>query len=175
MRMTLALSIISFSAGCVGGADLRDGGAELRDAGLDGGVLANDGGVADASEGATDAGQDASSLDSARAPRATGYAPFPVPGPMGQRYTVEGALVRDEVTGLSWERVASPVRRDLEDAHAHCDALALDGHADLRVPSRAELTTLLAPTRSPTTQDFSSHDRGSVPVRRLRLLPRSKA
>jgi hypothetical protein len=85
-----------------------------------------------------------------RATRTPGFASGPLPGPATRRYVARGAVIDDAITGLTWQATIDATRRSLADAHAHCSALALEGHDDFRVPSRLELATLLVSTRSPT-------------------------
>ena len=54
----------------------------------------------------------------------------------------EGAAVRDEVTGLTWQRVAPPAYYRWTDARCVCDALELEGMDDWRMPSPAELLSI---------------------------------
>jgi hypothetical protein len=59
------------------------------------------------------------------------------------RYLVEEAAVRDEVTGLLWQRHPPPEPFDWWEARAYCDRLVLAGREDWSLPSRLELVSLL--------------------------------
>lgn len=95
---------------------------------------------------ADDVGMD----DAWLAPRTSGHASFTPPGERAARYVTQGETIEDELTGLVWERVAGTSLLTLDEAHTRCDALALEGQDDFRVPSRVELVSLLRTTRSPT-------------------------
>lgn len=75
--------------------------------------------------------------------------------------TTNALTVLDPRTGLEWQRATSTssnATNDYEaaDADAYCDALALDGHSDWRLPSFAEVLSIAkldqfpAPTIDPT-------------------------
>ncbi|MEL6545748.1 MAG: DUF1566 domain-containing protein [Myxococcota bacterium] len=63
--------------------------------------------------------------------------------PLEQRFSAGDVLVSDARTGLDWERVVSMEARSWGDSLAYCSGLALESASDWRVPSRAELMTLL--------------------------------
>lgn len=67
--------------------------------------------------------------------------------PNEQKYTVMNIggdeVVRDEVTGLIWQRQMSVARLSWPDAVTYCEGLTLAGWDDWRLPSRIELVTLL--------------------------------
>jgi hypothetical protein len=69
-----------------------------------------------------------------------------------QRHTVLQAggeeVVRDEVTGLVWQRHASDARFSWRDASSYCASQQLAGQADWRLPSRVELVSLLDLSRT---------------------------
>ncbi len=54
-----------------------------------------------------------------------------------------GPTVRDEATGLEWQRTDDGVRRDWRGALEHCARLDLAGHADWHLPNVAELTGIV--------------------------------
>ncbi len=67
--------------------------------------------------------------------------PWPVP-PLGPRALKVGEhTVVDEATGLTWQRRGSGPLREAR-AHRHCAALELDGHADWRLPSVLDASSL---------------------------------
>jgi hypothetical protein len=77
----------------------------------------------------------------------------PSGGPGGTppgRYTIQAAdgIVKDERTGLTWQRDIDMSAYSQADAVDHCAALTLAGTADWRLPSISELLTLVDPTRS---------------------------
>jgi hypothetical protein len=49
----------------------------------------------------------------------------------------------DPTTGMIWENPAVTTKVFLDEAHAYCDGLDLDGHYDWRVPTVGELRTLV--------------------------------
>jgi hypothetical protein len=64
------------------------------------------------------------------------------------RYTLETeAVVHDARTGLSWQRHMDTTQRTVADANRYCAALDLAG-SGWRLPTRAELLTLVDPTRN---------------------------
>lgn len=86
------------------------------------------------------------------APRPSGDTRWPqyaMPGTAGhpRTYEVVGAAgaesVIDCVTGLEWERAASPDTTTQAEAVSRCDGLTLGGHTDWRLPSMIELVTLI--------------------------------
>lgn len=83
-------------------------------------------------------------------PREHGFAAFALPGPSEPRYVMSAHSIEDQITGLVWEREPSAARVSLDEAHARCEGLELDGHDDYRVPSRIELVSIVRTTRSPT-------------------------
>lgn len=58
-------------------------------------------------------------------------------------YAIDGAVVSDLVTGLTWQRESPSETFDWWDARAYCADLALGGHDDWRLPSRIELVSTL--------------------------------
>ncbi len=59
------------------------------------------------------------------------------------RYTLPGGgVVRDTVTGLTWQRATAPEELDWSDAKSYCKALLLAG-GGWRLPSKDELLSLL--------------------------------
>lgn len=65
-------------------------------------------------------------------------------------YRVDGAIVVDEVTGLTWQRDVDPEKRATAEASVYCEDLVLEGRDDWRLPLRLELVSILQPTSSPT-------------------------
>jgi hypothetical protein len=66
------------------------------------------------------------------------------PGAPEGRYEVTEGTVHDTKTGLTWQRgVAPPPRVTYEAAAAYCDALAIEGHEDFRVPTMRELLSIV--------------------------------
>ncbi len=63
------------------------------------------------------------------------YAPVP--------YEIHGPIVRDTVTGLSWQRSSDSQRRSYEDARAYCAQLTLEKETGWRLPSLHELFTII--------------------------------
>jgi Protein of unknown function (DUF1566) len=66
------------------------------------------------------------------------------------RYAVDDATVLDLMTGLEWQRRATPELYTFAEARAQCDELRLAGDAPWRSPTMQELETLVdARRRSP--------------------------
>jgi len=63
-------------------------------------------------------------------------------------YTDLGDTIRDNVTGLEWQKTPNTTKYSWKNASSYCDALNLGGHADWRLPSVAELATLIDSGRS---------------------------
>ena len=84
-----------------------------------------------------------------------GYAHFPISNaeesglPNEATYAVTEGLVRDRVTALVWQRVASTEAFTFQGAREYCDALEIEGRRDFRLPGRIELVTLLDFARLP--------------------------
>lgn len=57
-------------------------------------------------------------------------------------YTLQGARVADDVTGLTWERQPDPTPTSWSLAKDRCDALVIQGNDDWRLPSLMELSSL---------------------------------
>ncbi len=74
--------------------------------------------------------------------------------PHQSSYTVLGIgeTVKDNVSGLIWQRVPPPDMAQAE-AEAYCDGLALDGACDWRLPQRIELISLSDYTKYDPTID----------------------
>jgi hypothetical protein len=92
----------------------------------------------------------------------------------GPRLTVEpsGLVVRDQATGLRWQRYAStkdfawksPKDSGIEGAQEYCLDLRLDGEAGWKVPNKAELISLLDYEREPAFIDKTAFpDAGANP------------
>jgi len=90
------------------------------------------------------------------APHARPRWPMPNPQQVGttylQSYTVEGEVVLDTVTELTWQRTASSMPMSWSDANEFCESLAVDG-GGFRLPSRIELVSLVDLTQSGTAID----------------------
>ena len=56
-------------------------------------------------------------------------------------------ITHDAATGLDWQTVPFPNRMAWEEAEAACTALRLGGHDDWRLPTRAELLTIVDDAR----------------------------
>jgi len=78
-----------------------------------------------------------------------GHAGFPMRAPTERSFRVDGDVVVDEVTGLSWQR-ESVTSRPWADAGAYCAALVSGGREDWRLPARVELATILDASRTPS-------------------------
>ncbi|MBX3185167.1 MAG: DUF1566 domain-containing protein [Polyangiaceae bacterium] len=80
-----------------------------------------------------------------------GYARWPLPGTAGHPfdYLVDpGArTVRDQVTGLLWQRQGSPLLHSWESAKSYCEDLVWAERDDWRLPTRLELLSLVDYTR----------------------------
>lgn len=73
-------------------------------------------------------------------------------GPPG-RYTLDEHTVRDEVTGLLWQRVASTTPSRWADAEAYCRTLEVGGRDGWRLPDVKELRSLVDVRRTLPTLD----------------------
>lgn len=95
-----------------------------------------------------------------------GYAHFPISNVAGSGlpreaiYDVTDDLVRDEVTGLVWERRGRADLMGWSEALDFCRSLSLGDRADFRLPARIELVTLLdfeqLPVVAPVLEGFES-------------------
>lgn len=130
LAFTLAVAVAS-GAGC---------GETAR--GLDAGEI-GDAAIPDAARADGHAG------DAASAVEGVGYADFPMP-PLGAPLAVDAELARDPITTLVWQLDASPAPLTHAGALDYCDALSRGGRDDFRLPTRAEWSSILDPTRSPT-------------------------
>ena len=63
------------------------------------------------------------------------------------RYTATAATVRDNLTGLVWQRGVNASQLTWKDAVTHCEGLVLDGSSAWRLPTIKELQTLVDETR----------------------------
>ena len=70
------------------------------------------------------------------------WASWPVPADVAPRYEVQGAVVRDAVSGLVWQR-ASGAPVGWRDAERYCDELDVDGNDDWRLPTRIETISVM--------------------------------
>lgn len=75
-------------------------------------------------------------------------------------YTVIGGSVRDNASGLIWQRTP-PADMSQPDAEAYCEALTLDGACDWRLPQRIELISISDYTKAGVTIDTAAF--GDVP------------
>lgn len=67
------------------------------------------------------------------------------PNPMA--YTVQGGgTVKDDVTGLMWQRTAPTAMFNWADAARYCADLSLAGHDDWRLPTEIELLSIVDDT-----------------------------
>ncbi len=75
-----------------------------------------------------------------------------------QRFSVEAELgvVTDQGTGLVWERATLDTPLGWLDALAHCEALALGGHDDWRLPTLKETQTLVDERRLQPSIDIAA-------------------
>lgn len=76
------------------------------------------------------------------------WANWPMPnsppeGPNTQSYSFQGDIVRDVVTGLSWQRNIPSDSFDQPQAVAYCAGLVLGGLAGWRLPGRIELVSIV--------------------------------
>ena len=60
---------------------------------------------------------------------------------------IDPRITHDAETGLDWQTIPFPDRMTWAQAEAACKALLLGGHTDWRLPTRAELLTLVDDTR----------------------------
>ncbi len=80
---------------------------------------------------------------------------WPMPNPVSAQldypvnYSFIGNdVVKDDVTGLQWQRTVTAPLGNWQDAVAHCDNLVYGGYDDWRLPWRIELVSLIDYTRS---------------------------
>lgn len=140
---------------CGGDADAIDASVDAR-VGVDSGVDAADA----ANDATTDAGPRCECPAFERCEEDTcvcddvlcgtrGHAGFPMRAPAERSFRVEGDVVIDEVTGLSWHR-ESVTSRPWADARAYCASSNAGGREDWRLPARVELATILDASRTPS-------------------------
>ena len=65
-------------------------------------------------------------------------------------------IVRDNATGLEWQAVPFPESMTWAEAEKACAALRLGEHDDWRLPTRAELLTLVDDTRNSPAIDVEA-------------------
>jgi hypothetical protein len=58
-------------------------------------------------------------------------------------YSSTATTLTDSVTGLAWQLEPEALTKTQVDAVAYCEALALEGHEDWRLPTRLEYVTML--------------------------------
>jgi hypothetical protein len=124
----------------VTGTDTGTGGSSTTS------TTGNTGGMACTSEGNTD----------------PTWANWPMPNPLAAglpnpaSYTIDefGLTVKDNVTGLIWERKSS--LRTLAQTKTHCEGLKLNGVTGFRIPTRIELISLVDTTVTRPAIDGSS-------------------
>ncbi len=58
-------------------------------------------------------------------------------------YTATPTSLKDQVTGLAWQRTPEQQNKTHAEALAYCDALELGGQSDWRLPTRLEYVTVL--------------------------------
>lgn len=85
----------------------------------------------------------ASALLLASATAATGVS---ADAPVG-RYSVTADTVRDNITGLTWQRVVNVTTFTQPAAAAHCANLTLAGFDDWRLPTQPELESIVDDTQ----------------------------
>lgn len=73
------------------------------------------------------------------------YAAWPLPPATlrANHYAADDAVVYDQITGLFWQRAVPAERYDYAHAKEYCEALALGGFDDWRLPYRMELVSIL--------------------------------
>lgn len=94
-------------------------------------------------------------------PEPEAWASWPMPNPAATmlphptRYEVDEArgIVKDSVTGLSWQRDFSPTPLTWDDAKTYCSCASFGDEHDWRLPSRIELVSLEDFSRSSPTID----------------------
>jgi hypothetical protein len=81
-----------------------------------------------------------------------GYPVWPIPGTVEHppSYTTRTATVRDDVTGLEWQRSVPASSYSHTSAINYCHGLVLDGRSDWRLPTRIELMSILDYSERPT-------------------------
>lgn len=74
----------------------------------------------------------------------------------GDRYVTNGVVAYDSTTNLLWEVKTSKTssrRYTLDEATRYCDTLVLDGHRDWRLPTKAELASIVEKGSSPRVDE----------------------
>ena len=73
--------------------------------------------------------------------------PLPADVPPNASYMLtngaDGAIVKDTVTGLSWQDAVPSQNLTFDAAKAYCDGLVYDGQSDWRLPTRIEATGIM--------------------------------
>jgi hypothetical protein len=69
------------------------------------------------------------------------------------RYTVAAETVRDNRTGLVWQKTVEANTQDNASAAAYCPTLTLDGVTNFRLPTMEELQSLVDFTRTSPAMD----------------------
>jgi hypothetical protein len=106
-----------------------------------------------ADAGEVDRCTEASAVDWASTPMPTDRRDG-LPNPVRRTVAADGATVRDEVTGLTWQRAAGP-RTGWAEAAAYCAGLELAGCDAWRLPARIELASLVDHTTYDPTIDLA--------------------
>ena len=83
------------------------------------------------------------------------YPTWPVSGDT-RSYVIGALTVIDTRTGLEWQRTMLPPSYIWTDAVTYCEELELDGKTDWRLPTRAELASLVDYTTSSPAIDSSA-------------------
>jgi hypothetical protein len=154
MRMYALLVGLAWATACGDDSNVAD--ASL-DASMDSGVddadaandAANDAGVRCECPAFERCEDDACVCDDDALCGTRGHAGFPMRTPSERSFRVDGEVVIDDVTGLSWQR-ESVTSRPWAEARAHCASLVSGGREDWRLPARVELATILDASRTPS-------------------------
>jgi len=83
------------------------------------------------------------------------------PNVLADRYDIEDSVVKDRMTGLSWQRDADAEKRNWNDARAHCSRLTLAG-GGWRLPAYKEMLTLFDPAQLDPAIDTRAFPRATA-------------
>jgi hypothetical protein len=86
-----------------------------------------------------------------------------LPHPASYDLTTAG-VVKDNVTGLTWQRVVSGTKVTFDGANTYCGSLVLAGFSDWRVPTRIELVSIIDYTAAPLAAKIDSTAFPGTPV-----------